>query len=89
MHYVIVAILDKKVDAFGRPFTARTDNEAVRIVAQEANRVAPDNMLNTNPEDFALYNIGTYEDETGYIEGKNKPQRIIDVETLIKRNPQI
>lgn len=89
MQHVILSILDKKVDAFGRPFAARTNNEAVRIVSQEANRVAPDNMLNTNAEDFALYAIGTWDDETGHIQGNIKPERIIEVEILIKRTPAL
>lgn len=86
MKHIIVSILDKAVESFGRPFVARTDNDAMRTVAMEVNRAAPDNMLNTHPQDYALYRVGEWDDETGNVEGQ-RPERICEARALVK-DPQ-
>lgn len=68
MLLVIVSVLDLKVKAFGRPFFARTNEEAVRSFTGEVNRAAADNPLSAYPQDFVLYSIGTFDDETGKVE---------------------
>lgn len=81
MQYIIVAIYDKAVENFGRPFVARTANEAIRTISQEVNRADTTNMLNTHPRDYDLYQLGTWDDETGEVRGGTK-ERIVQCEAL-------
>lgn len=73
MHHVILAIHDKPVDAFGRPFVSRTVAEGLRTIAIEVNRVAEGNMLNSHAGDYAIYQVGEWDDETGQIKGVDGP----------------
>lgn len=65
MKQQIVAIYDKKVGAYNRPFATRTKGEAARMFTDEVNRKADDNMFNRHPEDYFLAFLGTFDDETG------------------------
>lgn len=83
MKHVIIALYDKPVDAFGRPFVARTHNEALRQIQQQANRVEENNMLNTHSADYSVYDVGEWDDETGNITGRDgPPEKIAEVAHL-------
>lgn len=68
MIQVIVAVKDRAADAFMRPFFVPTANMAIRSFMDEVNRDAPDNQMFAHPEDFDLYELGLYDDNTGRIE---------------------
>lgn len=86
MNHIICAILDKAVEAYGRPFVARSHNEAIRTIEIEVNRIAADNMLNTHANDYALYQVGTWDDYTGSILGMDgPPTRMIECNNLLKQ----
>lgn len=61
----VVAIRDSKLNAFDRPFFAPTTAVAVRSFGDEVNR--PESPMNKHLEDFSLWHLGTYDDETGRI----------------------
>lgn len=63
----IVAVLDAAASTFGTPFFVVSTGQAVRSFKDEINRPAEDNPLNRHPEDFTLYCLGEYDDETGEI----------------------
>lgn len=63
MLYKMFAMLDIKSKSFTKPILERTVGIAVRSFKQAAND--PSTQLNAFPTDFALYEIGTYDDETG------------------------
>lgn len=84
MKYLLVSIYDKAVETYGRPFCVRTPNEAIRIVSQEANRKSDENQLHTHPKDYVLHHVGEWDDETGNLTGLERPERIIEIEALIK-----
>jgi len=69
MHYLICAIMDKATEGYGRPFVARTENDALRVIQKEVNRNDPDNMLYTNTGDFSLWHVGNW---------KTKPEKLQD-----------
>lgn len=77
MEYVIVAIKDTAVDAFGRPFVCRTESEAHRMFADEVNNRKEGNMFAAHPKDFGLYVVGKWDDDTGEIEGRDQPPSLI------------
>jgi len=59
-------IYDSKAGYYTRPFTARTKGEALRMFQQAANDVQT--QVGQYPEDFILFEIGTWDDITGNIE---------------------
>lgn len=64
---VIVAVKDLAAQAFGQPFFVSSTGLALRSFRDEVNRRADDNQMSRHPEDFELYCIGTYDDESGAV----------------------
>lgn len=60
----VVSVKDRAAGIFNRPFFVLHTNVAVRDFTDEVNRSAPDNSLNKHPDDFDLYVIGTFDDNT-------------------------
>lgn len=59
----VISVYDKKTGLFDKPFVVRHNGEAIRewdIVTKDTQT-----KFGKNPEDFDLYQIGTYNDETG------------------------
>lgn len=84
MMKVIVAIRDVKAGLFMQPFFVPAVGVAVRNVQDEVRRVADDNMLNKHPEDFELYELGTWDEEIGYlVQGEGWPKLLCNVGTLV------
>lgn len=62
---LIVAVKDRAIDAFGQPFFVHATGQAVRSFIDEVNnRESP---FNAHPEDYDLYEIGSYNEDTGEI----------------------
>lgn len=61
----IYAVLDRKAQAFGRPFTIQNDAMAIRAFA--AAQSDPGSEISKYPEDFTLYSLGAFDDQTGEI----------------------
>jgi len=84
MKLVIVAIRDRAVNAFGRPNFVQAVGQAVRSFSDEVNRRAEDNQLNQHPEDFDMFELGTYDDATAQIEMLERPRQIAIGKDLIR-----
>lgn len=76
MKIQIVAVLDRAADAFGRPLFVNAIGQAIRSFQDEINRPAPDNTMNSHPEDYDLYHLGEYDDNTGRITSLDEPKQI-------------
>lgn len=87
MRYLLIAIQDKATESFGRPFVARSENEAIRTIEKEVNRAAEDNMLYTHPSDYAVYKCGMWDDESGNVFPLDNalPMRIVECNSLKKQ----
>ena len=59
----VFAVKDIKVGAFMAPFFMRSKGEAIRAFTDFAND--GQSMPSKHPEDFCLYEIGTWDDDTG------------------------
>lgn len=59
----IYSVFDKKAGVYNVPFFLQNNALAVRAFADLVNH--DDSMISRFPEDFALYNIGSYDDKTG------------------------
>lgn len=71
----IVAVYDQAIEAFGRPIFVRSLGEAERSFRDEINNA--DSPMYKHPEDYSLYSLGTFNEDTGTIDGLEKPQRIL------------
>lgn len=71
MKLYIVAVFDSAMNAYARPVFVPAVGAALRGFSDEVNRVAQAgqaNDLNSHPEDFSLYNLGQFDEETGGFE---------------------
>lgn len=80
----IYAIRDSKAECFHNPFYQSTHGEAERAfrtaVADEKT------TLNQYPEDFDLYYLGEYDDNTGKMMALDTPQHVIKAALCVKQN---
>lgn len=76
MIHTIAAIKDRAADAYLRPIFTNTAGQAIRIFQDEVNRNAEDNIMYKHPEDFDLYLLGEYDDSTGLLTAKERPEQI-------------
>lgn len=65
MKMIVVSIKDRAADAFGRPFYVPSVGVAIRSFQDEVNRAAEDNQMYQHPDDFDLYDLGSFDDNTG------------------------
>lgn len=63
---LVFTIHDTKVGAFDRPFFAQTIPAAFRMLSDTV--ASGGSLLSDHPEDFAIYQIGTFDTETGMLE---------------------
>lgn len=61
----IFTVNDSKAKAWGMPMILKSSGEAVRSFTDVANDTAT--MIGKHPEDFALFEIGEYCEQTGVI----------------------
>lgn len=70
----VYSIRDAKAEVYNQPWFAKTHGEAERNFAQLARD--PKSMVGQFPEDYDLYFIGSYNDQTGVIDALETPQHI-------------
>lgn len=75
--FVMVSVRDRVADTFGPPQFLPQVGVAIRMFRDEVNRAAPDNMLYKHPEDFDLFQLGTYEDSTGMVTQDSIPRQLV------------
>lgn len=60
---LVYAVRDRAVDVFGQPIFCLAQGEALRSFMDEVNR--PGSAINSHPEDYDLYLIGSFDETTG------------------------
>lgn len=78
------AIRDIATTQFGNPMFLMTKGQAIRGFTDEVNRKDENNMLNKHPEDYELYELGTFETEAGTFETSSPKQVITGKEVITK-----
>lgn len=76
MKIIVVAVRDRQLAQFGRPWYAVTRGQAVRSFADEINRAAADNQLYMHPEDYELFALGFFDEEKGVFENLDHPESL-------------
>lgn len=71
----ICAIRDRQMDAFMQPFFIPALGLAIRSFQDEIKN--PEGQMNKHPEDYELYHLGNFDEETGQFENLvPKPKQI-------------
>lgn len=68
MKLYALSVRDRAADVFGSPFFSPSVGLAVRQFGDQVANPEPNNMLNKHPEDFDLYQVGLFDDQTGGFE---------------------
>lgn len=69
MKRIAFSVFDSKAMTFGQPMFVSNTAVMFRMMKDEVAREGPDNMLNRHPEDFGVYAVGSFDDETGVLQG--------------------
>lgn len=75
MKKTVSAVKDAALDAYLQPLYTTTSGEAVRAFTKEVNN--PDSPINDTPSDYDLYELGTYDPQTGQHDNHETPQRLV------------
>jgi len=65
MKLTLCTVKDRAADAYGRPMFVPSTGVAIRSFSDEINRADADNQLYNHPDDFDLYELGEFDDNTG------------------------
>lgn len=79
----LFAIRDAKTEQYGNPFSALTPADALRSFTAGANN--PQSMVCQFPEDYALFQLGEYNQKTGTLTSLAQPFRLALAQEVIKR----
>jgi hypothetical protein len=82
MELSLYSVRDNKVSAYGKPFPEANNIQATRGLQIAVN--TKEIQLSIFPEDFDLYKVGVFDDQTGEITTQ-KPEFIISAVSLVKK----
>lgn len=74
MKYAVCAVKDRAVDAYNRPLYVPTVGVAIRSFNDECNK--KDSELYNHPEDYDLYELGQWDDQTAIYVALEQPRVI-------------
>ena len=74
MKLVLCSVKDRAADAYARPMFVPSIGVAIRSFSDEINRAADDNQLYNHADDFDLYELGVFDDNSGSFELYDKPK---------------
>lgn len=63
----LFAVFDSKAGFFSNPFVEQREESAIRQFCDAVNDKNPQNMWYKHPEDYSLFNIGSFDNLTGEI----------------------
>lgn len=62
----IFTVYDSKLEAYMQPFFMSSKGQAIRAFTDTVND--PSTQFNKHPEDFTLFEIGEYDDQSGKVQ---------------------
>jgi len=74
MKQIICTVKDRAADAYGRPMFVPSTGVAIRSFSDEINRNNADNQLFNHPDDFDLYELGEFDDNSGLFALHEQPK---------------
>jgi len=85
MKLIICTVKDRAADAYGRPMFVPSTGVAIRSFSDEINRNNADNQLYNHPDDFDLYELGEFDDNTGLFALHDQP-KLLSLGKQVKLN---
>lgn len=79
------SVFDEKADVWTQPFFQLNEATAQRVMANAVN--SEGHNFNMNPEDYSLYCVGEWNDDTGVFTPLKEKK--LDLITLVKPNPNM
>lgn len=76
MRYVLISIKDRAIDAYHPVANVRAEGEALRVfndLLRDQN-----SPQSKHPDDYDLYIVGYFDDQTGQLEPLDSPRKIAD-----------
>lgn len=61
--FSVCAVRDRAVNAYMRPMFTPTAGAALRAFQDEVNRQHDDNLMYRHPDDYELFELGSFDDE--------------------------
>lgn len=89
MKVVMTCIRDAKGETYSQPWFTTTAAAAVRNFTDLVNDPQRGQTINTHPEDYALYEMGTFEDSDGQFITHPIPKHLVSGSSVKKENPII
>lgn len=83
MPKICFSIRDEKVQSYGMPFCCATQAEAVRMVGDA---LTTDTIFARHPNDFTLYNVGSFDEISGQIVPVDSPIYVLKLSDLMEVN---
>lgn len=80
MKIIVMSAFDKKAAVYLTPFFVAHVNVGIRAFANVANDVQ--SGIGRNPEDFSLWELGTFDDESGQFELYQQPSHVAEAAAL-------
>lgn len=79
----VYSVYDHQIESFARPFFMQSKGEAIRGWIQVVND--PGTQINKTPQDFILFELGEYDDQTGMFSQPKAPVPIAPALEYIKK----
>jgi len=74
MKLTLCTVKDRAADAYGRPMFVPSTGIAIRSFSDEINRQSEDNQMYNHSDDFDLYELGEFDDNTGLFSLHDQPK---------------
>lgn len=74
MKLTLCTVKDRAADAYGRPMFVPSTGVALRSFSDEINRQDPENQMYNHSDDFDLYELGTFDDDTAQFSLHDQPK---------------
>lgn len=82
MKHVLCSAFDSAARCFGQPMYVPAVGVALRSFRSECERVDPTNALYAHADDFELFELGTFDDNTGQFELLPQPRLVARAKDL-------
>jgi len=84
METQLISLRDAKAESFTAPKAHKTIGEAERFLQHIVNTPGEGNFLNLYPEDYDMYHLGTFDDQTGKMKLFDSPRHLSKAVTFKK-----
>lgn len=83
MKYMLISLKDRAIEAFQPVANVRAEGEALRTFKDLI--ANPQSQVHAHPDDYDLYQVGTFDDQDGQIEPCT-PRKIADGKAFSEMN---